>query len=56
MVQKAIDAGYDIRAYHYWTLLNITPYGLYAVDLETKERTLRNGAKQFVKFLTTKNT
>lgn len=51
VVQKAINNGYNVRGYHYWTLFDTTPYGLYAVDLKTKKRTLRDGAKPFVKFL-----
>lgn len=51
VVQKALDNDFDIRGYHYWTLFDMSPYGLYAVDCQTKERTLRDGAQPFVTFL-----
>lgn len=76
---QAIQGGYDIRGYFWWTLMDcfewsknaeirkelkkkqkrikhpITPIwsqmGLYAVNSETKERTLRPGAQNFVNLL-----
>ncbi len=61
IVHKAVQEGYDIRGYCYWTLLDslswkkgqISRYGLYAVDDKTMKRTLRDGAKPFVNFLHT---
>jgi len=59
IVHKALQEGYDIRGYCYWTLLDslswkkgqVSRYGLYAVDDTTMERTLRSGAQPFVQFL-----
>ena len=53
VVQKAINDGFDIRGYHYWTLLDLSAYGIYEVDMETQKRTLRSGAQPFVNFLRT---
>ena len=54
-VSKAIDDGYDIRGYYYWSLVDnfewaegySMKFGLYEVDFETQERRLREGAKSF---------
>jgi beta-glucosidase len=59
VVQYACDNGYDVRGYHYWTPIDsngwkknyTSKYGFYAVDSETKERSLRNGAQPFFNFL-----
>jgi len=54
-VSKAIDDGYDIRGYHYWSFIDNFEwdlgydqrFGLYHVDFETQERTLREGSKEY---------
>ncbi|MEX0940377.1 MAG: family 1 glycosylhydrolase [Candidatus Babeliales bacterium] len=59
IVNKAIADGFDIRGYHYWTLLDSlgwkkgygSKYGIYQVNPETYERSLRDGAKPLVQFL-----
>lgn len=58
-VNKALQDGYDIRGYFWWALMDTlgwkkdyhSAYGLYALDPETKNRVLREGAKPFQKFL-----
>ncbi len=58
-VAKAVQDGFDVRGYHYWTLMDNWEwcdgynqgFGLYHVDFSTQERTLRNGAKPFITFL-----
>jgi beta-glucosidase len=53
-LSKAINDGYDVRGYFYWSLLDNyewgtynKKFGLYAVDFETQERTLKDGGKYF---------
>lgn len=54
-LSKAIEDGYDVRGYYYWSLIDNyewaegwkMKFGLYALDLKTKERTLREGAKAY---------
>lgn len=54
-VHRALEQGYDIRGYFYWTLMDnfewdrgfTMKFGLYHVDLTTKQRTLRQGAHVF---------
>ena len=54
-MHKAIKDGYDVRGYFYWSLLDNfewdlgynQKFGLYEVNFETQERTLRNGSKAF---------
>lgn len=56
---KAVQDGYDVRGYYYWSLIDNyewaegykMKFGLYALDPETKERTLREGAKQYQRFI-----
>lgn len=52
-LSKARNEGYDVRGYFYWSLMDNFEwnngydkhFGLYKVDFETQERTLREGAK-----------
>ena len=54
-VHEAIQDGYDVRGYFYWTLMDnyewdrgfTQKFGLYQVDLTTLDRTLRPGALPF---------
>jgi beta-glucosidase len=59
VVENALNKGYDIRSYHVWTLMDNYEwahgykirYGLYAVNRQTQERTLRPGAYNLVNFI-----
>ncbi len=54
-LNKAIEDGYDVRGFFYWSLLDNyewdmgypLKFGLYEVNLETQERTLRDGARTY---------
>jgi beta-glucosidase len=58
-ISKAIKDGYDVKGYFYWSLLDNfewsfryhKQFGLYSVDPETQERTLKEGAKQYQKIV-----
>ena len=55
-VSKAIENGFDIRGYFYWSLIDNfewsfgydMKFGLFEVNHTTQERTLRRGAKTFI--------
>jgi beta-glucosidase len=54
-VSKAIKDGYDVRGFHYWSLMDNFEwdlgydkrFGLYEVNFETQERRLREGSKEY---------
>lgn len=59
-VQKAVQDGVNLGGYFYWSLMDnsewrhgtgVKNFGLYAVNWTTFERTLRAGARAFVKFV-----
>ncbi len=58
-ISKAIKDGYDVRGYYYWTLMDnfewaegyTKKFGLYEVNLQTQERTLREGSKAFIEII-----
>lgn len=55
-VHKALQEGYDVRGFFYWSLMDnyewdmgyTQKFGLAAVNLETFERTIRPGAQRFI--------
>jgi len=58
-VSKAIEDGYDVRGYYYWSLTDNFEwnlgygqrFGLYHVDFNTQQRTLKEGAKKYVEII-----
>ena len=62
-VSKAIEDGFDIQGYFYWSLMDNfewafgydMKFGLYAVDYKTQERTLRKGAEAFIDIVKSEN-
>lgn len=58
-VSKAIEDGYDVRGYYYWSLTDNfewnlgygQQFGLYHVNFDTQERTLKEGSKKFVEIV-----
>jgi len=54
-LSKAIEDGFDVRGYFYWTLIDnfewnegfSVKFGLYDVDLDTQKRTLKPGASAY---------
>lgn len=55
-LKKAVNDGYDVRGYFYWSLLDNfewsegydMQFGLYEVDFKTQERKLRKGAQAYL--------
>jgi len=54
-LSRAIQDGYDVRGYFYWSLMDNYEwgtyhkrYGLYHVDFTTQQRTLKNGTEHFI--------
>ena len=55
-VNKAIKDGYNVIGYFYWSLMDNfewafgydMKFGLYEVDFDNQERTLRDGSKVFI--------
>ena len=62
-VSKAIEDGFDIRGYFYWSLMDNfewafgydMKFGLFSVDYNTQERSLREGAKAFINIVNNDN-
>lgn len=58
-LSSAIRAGYDVRGFYYWSLTDnfewdmgyTMKFGLYGVNFETQERTLRKGSKYYAKVI-----
>jgi len=58
-LKRAMNEGVDVRGYYYWTLIDNFEwaegydmrFGLFGVDFETQERTLRGGAAPLVEIV-----
>ncbi len=54
-ISQALKDGYDVKGYFYWTLIDnfewaegySLKFGLFEFDYETKERTMREGARSY---------
>jgi len=55
-VSKAVEDGFDIHGYFYWSLMDNfewafgydMKFGLYEVDYMSQKRTLREGSQAFI--------
>ncbi len=58
-VSKAIEDGYDVRGYYYWSLMDNFEwslgygerFGLYHVDFNSQKRTLKEAAKTYLEII-----
>jgi beta-glucosidase len=58
-VHRAMEEGADVRGYFYWSLMDNFEwdlgygmrFGLYKVDFDTQERTLREGSREYVRIV-----
>jgi beta-glucosidase len=58
-LSEAIKEGYDLKGYFYWSLMDNfewsfgfeKEFGLYSVDRDTQERTLKKGASQYQRII-----
>jgi len=58
-VSKAIEDGYDVQGYYYWSLTDNFEwnlgygqrFGLYHVNFETQERRLKEGSKRYIEII-----
>ena len=59
IISEAIRDGYDIRSFHHWSLMDnfewaegySMRFGLYEVDFDTQERTLRKSGELYRKII-----
>ena len=62
-VSRAIDDGFDIKGYFYWSLMDNfewafgydMKFGLFSVDHKTQKRSLRNSAKAYIQIINKEN-
>ena len=60
VLSQAIEEGYDIHSYHHWSLMDNFEwaegyklrFGLFHVDYETQERTMRESGRIFKEYIT----
>jgi len=58
-VSKAIEDGYNVKGYYYWSLTDNFEwnlgygerFGLYHMDFTTQKRTLKEGAKKYIEII-----
>ena len=59
VLSEAISDGYDIKSFHHWSLMDnfewaegySMRFGLYEVDFDTQERTLRSSGELYQKII-----